>query len=69
MAKILGEKYSASFDQILIARLLQHPSDIVPVMGTTKIERMQAAMEANSIEMTHEEWHMLLRASNGFDVP
>lgn len=69
MAKILGEKYNASFDQILIAWLLQHPSGIVPVMGTTKIERMQAAMEANSIEMTHEEWHMLLRASNGFDVP
>lgn len=69
MAKILGEKYNASFDQVLIAWLLHHPSGIVPVMGTTKIERMQAAMEANSIEMTHEEWHMLLRASNGFDVP
>lgn len=69
MANILGEKYNASFDQILIAWLLQHPSGIVPVLGTTKIERVQAAMEANSIEMTHEEWHMLLRASNGFDVP
>jgi predicted oxidoreductase len=69
MAQILGEKYNASFDQVLIAWLLHHPSGIVPVLGTTKIERLQAAMEANSIEMTHEEWHMLLRASNGFDVP
>ncbi len=69
MASILGEKYNASFDQILIAWLMQHPSGIVPVLGTTKVERLQAAMEANSIELTNEEWHMLLRASNGFDAP
>ena len=69
MASMLGEKYNASFDQILIAWLLKHPAGIVPVLGTTKIERIQAAMAAGSIEMTSEEWHMLLRASNGFDVP
>jgi predicted oxidoreductase len=69
MANILGEKYNASFDQMLIAWLMKHPSGIVPVLGTTKIERLKAAMEASSIEMTSEEWHMLLRASNGFDVP
>lgn len=69
MASMLGEKYNANFDQVLIAWLLKHPSGIVPVLGTTKIERIQAAMAARSIEMTNEEWHMLLRASNGFDVP
>lgn len=69
MANILGEKYNSSFDQILLAWLMKHPSGIVPVLGTTKIERIQAALNASSIEMTNEEWHMLLRASNGFDVP
>jgi len=69
MANILGDKYNASFDQILIAWLLKHPSGIAPVLGTTKIERLQAALDSHSIELTNEEWHMLLRASNGFDVP
>lgn len=69
MARIIGEKYNASFDQVLIAWLMKHPAGIVPVLGTTKIDRLKAALEATSIEMTREEWHMLLRASNGFDVP
>lgn len=69
MANILGEKYNASFDQILISWLMKHPAGIIPVLGTTKIERIKAALGASSIEMTHEEWHMMLRASNGFDVP
>ena len=69
MATILGEKYNASFDQILISWLFKHPAGIVPVLGTTKVERIKAALDAHSIEMTNEEWHMLLRASNGFDVP
>jgi predicted oxidoreductase len=69
MANILGDKYNASFDQILIAWLLKHPSGITPVLGTTKIERLQVALDSHSIELTNEEWHMLLRASNGFDVP
>ena len=69
MSNILGEKYNATFDQILIAWLMKHPAAIVPVLGTTKIERLKSSLDAAAIEMTHEEWHMLLRASNGFDVP
>jgi len=69
MANILGDKYNASFDQILISWLMKHPAGIIPVLGTTKIERIQGALAARSIDMTKEEWHMLLRASNGFDVP
>ena len=69
MSNILGEKYNATFDQILIAWLMKHPASIVPVLGTTKIERLKSSLDAAAIEMTHEEWHMLLRASNGFDVP
>jgi predicted oxidoreductase len=69
MSNIVGEKYGASFDQILLAWLMKHPSGIVPVLGTTKIERLKSSLEAAKIDMTNEEWHMLLRASNGVDVP
>ena len=69
MANILGEKYDVTFDQILLAWLMKHPANISPVIGTTKLDRIKAAFEAQQVEITNEEWHMLLRASHGADVP
>jgi len=65
---LLAEKYNTGSNQILIAWLLQHPSGIIPVMGTTKIERLQQALEARLIQMTTEEWFMIWRASMGEEV-
>lgn len=67
-AQILAEKYNASPDQLLLSWLLHHPSGILPVMGTTKIERIKAAVAALSIKITREEWFMLWRASTGHEV-
>ena len=36
VAEILGEKYAAGFDQILLAWLMKHPAGIIPILGTTK---------------------------------
>jgi len=68
-ATILAEKYSAEPDQILLNWLLMHPSGILPVLGTSKIERVKKALEATAIKMTREEWFILWRASTGHDVP
>src|SRR6185503_13778562 len=68
-ANILAEKYSVSPDQILLSWLLMHPSGILPVLGTSKIERIKKALEATEIKMTREEWYILWRASTGHDVP
>jgi hypothetical protein len=69
MANILGEKYGVTFDQILLSWLMKHPANISPVIGTTKIERIHSAFNAQQVDITNEEWHMLLRASHGADVP
>jgi predicted oxidoreductase len=67
-AKLLAEKYKCSLNQILIAFLLKHPAGIIPVLGTTKIERLAQAHQAASISITREEWFMLWRASTGEDI-
>jgi hypothetical protein len=67
-AEILGHKYGAEFDQILLSWLLQHPARITPVLGTTRIERIRKAVQATSVKLTREEWFMLLRAATGKDV-
>lgn len=69
VAQMLGEKYHASIDQVLLAFLFRHPSGIIPVLGTTKIERLKSAIAAASIKIEREEWFMLWRASKGHEVP
>lgn len=68
-ATILAEKYSVGPDQILLNWLMMNPSGIIPVLGTSKVERVKKALEATEIKMTREEWFILWRASKGHDVP
>ncbi len=67
-AALLAEKYNTGINQILIAYLLKHPSGIVPVLGTTKIERLIQAKEAKDISLSREDWFSLYIASTGEDV-
>ena len=68
-ASELGEKHGASIDQILLAWLFRHPSGIVPIVGSSKIERIKNAAEAAQIKLNREEWYELLQASRGEEVP
>lgn len=64
----LAVKYLTGINQILIAFLLAHPSGIIPVLGTTKIERLLQAKEAVNIMLRKEDWFKLYTASTGEDV-
>ena len=64
----LAEKYNTGVNQILVAWLLTHPSGILPVVGTTKVERLLQAKEANKIQLAREDWFKLWIASTGEDV-
>lgn len=64
----LAEKYNTGVNQILVAWLLTHPSKIIPVVGTTKVERLLQAKEANNIHLLREDWFKLWIASTGEDV-
>lgn len=69
VAGALQDKYAASLDQILIAWLLQHPTGVLPVLGTSKFSRITAATAALQIKLSREEWFMLWEASTGEEVP
>ena len=64
----LSFKYNCGVDQLLLAWLLKHPSGIIPVLGTSKIDRIQAAKAAIKIELSHEDWYILLEAASGKEV-
>ena len=67
-AKILRGKYDASLDQILLAFLLKHPARIIPILGSTKIERIKFAKEALDIKLSHQDWYRLWEAAIGEEV-
>ena len=69
IANMLAEKYNSTSDQILLAFVFKHPSKIIPVIGSTKIERLKSSYDAAQINIEREEWFMLWRASKGHEVP
>lgn len=64
----LAEKYATGINQILIAFLLAHPSGIIPVLGTTRVERLIQARDAAAIKLSREDWFKLYTASTGEEV-
>jgi len=67
-AKELAEKYNTGINQILIAFLLKHSTSVLPVVGTTKIERLLQVKEASGIMLNEEDWFKLWVASTGEDI-
>ena len=64
----IAEDHKASLDQILLAWLMKHPSNIIPVIGSSNIERIKLAKEATSITLSHQEWYQLWEAAIGEEV-
>ncbi|MEM1320054.1 MAG: aldo/keto reductase [Bacteroidota bacterium] len=69
VATALAEQHEVGLDQILLAWLAKHPAGIIPVLGTSKVKRIQSALEAVRLVLSHEEWYELWEASVGVEVP
>ncbi len=65
---VLCEKYQATENQILLAFLLKHPSNIAPVVGTSRVETLVDLKDSLKINLEREDWFRLLKASKGHDV-
>lgn len=65
----LTEKYHTNRDSLLLAWILQHPSNILPVIGTTDATRIKNSIEALSLKLDIEEWFALWTESMGNKVP
>jgi len=68
-AEKLSDKYSCDLAQLYLAFLLKHPAGILPILGTSKQERIITASKAIEIKLTQEDWFRLWIASTGEAVP
>ena len=66
----LSAKYGgATLDQLAYAWIMEHPSCPLPIIGTNKLERIQACAKAAEIRLEREDWYALWVAAKGHGVP
>lgn len=65
----LVEKYGVGSDTILLAWILKHPSNVLPVAGTVNIARIQALMKAVELPLDNLDWFAIWTESMGNRVP
>jgi predicted oxidoreductase len=65
----LAEKYQAEPDTLLLAWLLALPAQVLPVLGTTDIERLKRQLHASKLQLERQDWFTILEAAEGREVP
>ncbi len=65
----LVEKYEVGSDTILLAWILKHPSNVIPVAGTVNTARIQALKKAVELELDPLDWFAIWTESMGNKVP
>ena len=69
LEKVTEEINAGSVDKTIYCWLIKHPSGILPILGTSRIDRMKNAVEATHLEMSLEQWFRIYIASLGNEVP
>jgi predicted oxidoreductase len=69
LLEVAGELNVPTIEKIIYSWLLNHPTSIIPIVGTSKIERIKHAVEAVNIDMSLEQWYKIYTASTGKEVP
>lgn len=64
----MAEKHQCSLAQLLFTWLLHHPSNIFPITGTTKGDRILEASKSLAIELDTQDWFAMLKIVTGKDV-
>lgn len=66
--KIAEEMNIDEPSKILLAWLVNHPSKIVPVLGTGNLDRFKSAIESLEITLGREDWFRIYTASRGREL-
>ena len=65
----LAEAYSVSSEAIVLAWLMRHPAGIMPVLGTSRCDRLRACAESVNVTLSRDEWYRLFEAARGAKMP
>lgn len=65
MAKIteIAERHGVDPVTIIYAWIMYHPVGAVPIVGSSRIDRLQQAVDAVDVQLAHYEWYEIYTAS------
>ncbi|MEN0614550.1 MULTISPECIES: aldo/keto reductase [Klebsiella] len=69
LVRVAGELNAESIEQVIYAWILRLPSLPLPIIGSGKIERVSAAIVAERLKMSRQQWFRIRKAALGYDVP
>jgi predicted oxidoreductase len=62
-------KYNVTKDVLLLSWIMQHPANILPVIGTTSLDRIKNSTKSISTKLELEDWFAIWTESVGNKVP
>lgn len=69
IAEQFAKQYNTTSDIILLAWLMQHPSGVLPVCGTTDPQRIKKLHSATELTLDIQDWFAIWVESAGNKVP
>ncbi|HEY6529117.1 MAG TPA: aldo/keto reductase [Cellvibrionaceae bacterium] len=69
LKRVAEELQVADVETVVYAWVLTLPSNPLPLLGSSKIERIKVAVQADELRLTREQWYSIWEASNGASVP
>jgi len=69
LAQVAQELNASSIEEVVYAWILRLPSQPLPIIGSGKIERVRAAIAAEHLQLTRQQWFRIRKAALGYDVP
>lgn len=72
VAPVLGRlaaEHGVDTTAIALAFVLAHPSAPIPILGTQRVDRIQAARVASTVRLERGEWYELYQAGTGERLP
>jgi predicted oxidoreductase len=64
-----GKKYNVTTDVLLLSWIMQHPSGVLPVIGSASSDRIKNCTKAISTQLELEDWFEIWTESVGEKVP
>jgi predicted oxidoreductase len=61
--------YGVTRTSILMAWLLRHPAQVLPIVGSRQSARIRDAVTADTVELSREGWYRIYLAARGRPVP
>ncbi|MDR0139972.1 aldo/keto reductase family oxidoreductase [Metabacillus idriensis] len=68
LERIAGEIGAKGIDEVLYAWLISHPANIMPIVGSGKMNRIESAIRALDLTLTRDQWFDILQVAMGREV-